>query len=262
MGPNHASAYDYNSYVRQNFDGKLTGKVYLSFWIRYSWGTVQGQIKTWRIMDDWNEFTTHVSNFQHRDVNSYYFQRKAEDVVSTVNFLRYPEQSWVLVEVQAKQSSGTGVADGSWEVWRSNADGTVISKPTSIANIKTRGSGGQLWNQLMLGQYVADGATTIYYDDVYVDNSWARVVLGDKPVYADCSIREIQIPTSWSINSITLRVNKGSFSSGSTAYLYVIDENGNISNSKAVVIGSSETTSADTTPPNQPTGINCTIISN
>lgn len=73
------------------------------------------------------------------------------------------------------------------------------------------------------------------FDDVYIDYTRARVELGNASTWASCTIREIQIPTAWSDNSITVKVNKGSFTSG-TVYLFVIDSMGNVSNSYPVII--------------------------
>jgi len=68
-----------------------------------------------------------------------------------------------------------------------------------------------------------------YFDDLYVDTSQARVVLADKPVLSQASIIENQIPSSWSDGSITATVNLGQFTQGQTAYLFVVDANGNAS---------------------------------
>jgi hypothetical protein len=76
-----------------------------------------------------------------------------------------------------------------------------------------------------------------YFADVYLDYSRARVVLGNAPTYAESSIREVQIPQSWSDSAITLSVNLGKFTDGQTAYLYVVDPNGTVSAGRAVVVG-------------------------
>ena len=54
-------------------------------------------------------------------------------------------------------------------------------------------------------------------------------MIGDNSDFNNCH-KEIQIPTAWSNNSITINVNRGSFSDGKTVYLFVIDEDGGISN--------------------------------
>jgi hypothetical protein len=63
-----------------------------------------------------------------------------------------------------------------------------------------------------------------YFDDVYVDNTFARVIVGNNPSYGLCSIVEPQVPISWSSGEIRVRVNLGALSGGS-AYLFVFDSN-------------------------------------
>ena len=60
-----------------------------------------------------------------------------------------------------------------------------------------------------------------YFDDLYADNTYSRVVLGDAPTYSACTIIEPQIPTVWYETSITVTANFGELTD--TAYLYVFD---------------------------------------
>jgi hypothetical protein len=68
-----------------------------------------------------------------------------------------------------------------------------------------------------------------YFADPYMDTTLSRVVLADKPVLAQATIVENQIPTSWSDSSITATVNLGQFFQGNTAYLFVVDSSGTVS---------------------------------
>ena len=65
-----------------------------------------------------------------------------------------------------------------------------------------------------------------YWADVYLDYSPARVVLANKTPLSAATIREVQIPTSWSDGSINVTVNLGKFTTGQTAYLFVFDPTG------------------------------------
>ena len=87
----------------------------------------------------------------------------------------------------------------------------------------------------MVGHYYGNlyGGTyrdmNIYYDDIYISQSRARIEIGNQSSWNECTHREIQKVVSWprSINeySITINVNKGSLPSG-YSYLYYIDFNG------------------------------------
>ena len=67
------------------------------------------------------------------------------------------------------------------------------------------------------------------FDDLFADNTRARVEIGNASTWSGCTQREIQIPVSWSGSSISISANKGSFGSFSGKYLYVVDSSGNVS---------------------------------
>lgn len=67
-------------------------------------------------------------------------------------------------------------------------------------------------------------------DDVYLDNSWARVMVGNASTLIDSHHIEPQIPSAWSDTEIVATVNRGTFNAGDTAYLFVVDANGSVSN--------------------------------
>ncbi|MDP2896296.1 MAG: Ig-like domain-containing protein [bacterium] len=102
---------------------------------------------------------------------------------------------------------------------------------------------------IALGYWIRYGsAGYVELDDVYLDTTQARVEIGDKSTWEQCTHREIQIPTAWSDTSITVTANQGSFENGKTAYLYVIDANGNV-NTQGYPIMFGEAPIADLTPP-------------
>jgi len=90
---------------------------------------------------------------------------------------------------------------------------------------------------------------TTWMDDIYVDNTLARVMIGNASTLAASTHREMQIPSEWSDSSIRVKVNQGSFAIGDTPYLYVVDENG-VMNSSGYPI-----TIQSATPPSAPKGL-------
>ncbi len=89
------------------------------------------------------------------------------------------------------------------------------------------------------GYYRPVGLTTQrkYFGDIYVDRTWARVVLGNASTYAASTRRELQPPTAWSSTSVTVTANLGSCSS-QTCYLYVCDSTNTCTPGFAVTVGS------------------------
>ena len=90
---------------------------------------------------------------------------------------------------------------------------------------------GGFWRQRLCGNGQDDlnNNACRYFDDVYVDNTFSRVILGDAPHYTDCRIVEPQIPIEWSDNTITITVNQGAIPHG-TNYLYIFSAD-NVPNS-------------------------------
>lgn len=90
-------------------------------------------------------------------------------------------------------------------------------------------------------QNAGSNVTSVYYDDVYLatgPNCMARVEIGDNAVYTSCTNLAICTPTSWGSSSITATVRQGSFSDG-TAYLFVVDADGVVSDGYEITLGGS-----------------------
>jgi hypothetical protein len=76
------------------------------------------------------------------------------------------------------------------------------------------------------------GTTTVYMDGNYISNgSQKRVYLGNASTWAACTQREIQDWTSWANTSIGITVRKGTLSSLTGAYGYVVDGSGSVNSS-------------------------------
>ncbi len=133
--------------------------------------------------------------------------------------------SWHLFQFQVEESS-VGNYDGTFKWW---INGALV---VDVDDIRTRTSSqSSSMRPLVVGWYNshgngADGNDHFYLDDAYIDNSWARVEIGNRSTYEQCTVREIQNPTSWSNNSVSIIVNQGQFQNGQVGYLYVIDEDG------------------------------------
>ena len=85
---------------------------------------------------------------------------------------------------------------------------------------------GTYWEAAPYGYEIS---TNLQYGDIYIDNSWARVVICDNATWANRTHCEIQPATAWADGAVTSTYNAGSFVNGSTAYIYVIDGAGTVS---------------------------------
>lgn len=107
----------------------------------------------------------------------------------------------------------------------------------------------QVWKVGWDGGGTAPLAITTWMDDVYVDNTFSRVMICDNANYSNVTKCEMQPPINiWNDNQIQVTVNQGSFANNSTGYLYVVDSNGNVSTSKQISFGSSGGNTAITPP--------------
>ena len=90
--------------------------------------------------------------------------------------------------------------------------------------------------------YMANKTDIPFYintDDFYLDFTLARVEVSDSPVWdeAKATHKEIQVPTAWADNSITVKVNRGSWGNDQNLYLYVINSDGVPVNTVGYMLG-------------------------
>lgn len=112
-----------------------------------------------------------------------------------------------------------------------------------LENVTGIGSIGADWSNTL-----AVDQPTLDWGEIYVDNTRARVELCNASVKADATHCEIQIPhTTWGDTSLQITFNQGTWVSGNTAYLFVIDADGAV-NAEGEEITIDEEAS-DTTPP-------------
>jgi hypothetical protein len=73
------------------------------------------------------------------------------------------------------------------------------------------------------GRTLPPEGSYISYGALYLDDSWCRAYITNSATWGDETMRELQIPSSWSSASITVTLRTGRFSSLSGTYLHVID---------------------------------------
>jgi hypothetical protein len=200
--------------------------------------------------------------FAHSDANgpysgqSYYYEHRSPDFTATSNpgiyspyiptnvvYQTYftggpnPRDEWIKIEAEIKY---TNQSDGYIKMWRNGTQGTTYNGITdyssSFPGNRTDAIGGY-------ARCYNNPTNWRYFADVYVDTSWARIVLANSSSLSTATIKEMQIPSAWANGSITATVNLGKFSSGQTTYLFVFDSDG-VSNSTGyqVTIGGSTPT--------------------
>jgi hypothetical protein len=162
--------------------------------------------------------------------------------------------SWVTWEIQEKKGTVDNY-DGNLKWWE-NAKLKVNSNVLNVTSTYPTDTYCAIlfqdfWTETVSGKSYLNNVKD-YLDDVYMDSTWARVMIGNASTFEACTKREPLIPTAWSTTAITAYFNQGSFPNGSKVYLFVVDSNGKVSPGKAITIGGTavEEKSGAPNPPN------------
>lgn len=142
-----------------------------------------------------------------------------------------PENTWMRQQYHYRLSTA-GVADGYLRYWQGLGVGAGM---TSIRNnFMTRMAGITETIYTIMMPFYSDTGGIFYYDNVCIHyctpgNSGAacRVEIGDSPIYANATKREVMRRESWSDTSVSARLMSHTFGSG-TAYAYVIGNDGSV----------------------------------
>jgi hypothetical protein len=244
---------------RQNVGFDDTGKILVYVWMYLDWGTTTSdtsyQFKSIRISANegtgdfampgfsyfpWRQSTTWIkyywSNNRTPATISKYF---TTNVWGDAN----AAAKWHQVTLVADMGTA-GNSDCSWYAYATQYDqASAYDTIDAQENVMCIGVGQDQMDAVVFQDWigsVASGSvveTTYYWDDLYIDNVWNRVEIGDQSSYSNCTKREIQIPTAWSTTSITIDFNQGAFADAATAYVFVVDSSNNVSSSWEITIG-------------------------
>ncbi|HOX25956.1 MAG TPA: hypothetical protein PLL30_09665 [Candidatus Krumholzibacteria bacterium] len=253
------------------FPRELQGgdEIFMMFWERWSWGcwwcddpensqwegpaTQSYQIKNWRVSSGSHYVTppdiVHTAQSDCNDWGTPEFTPRylCTDINVTTWYSRVfadgnggyehtlPHHTWILWEVMIRQSS-PGVNDGANIVWiaRNGKSARIVNE----TNATTHQPGQPGFNKVSLGDWIDSfgRSTTQYYDDFYFDMGWQRVVIGDRPTWDACTVRDIQPYTTWTDDTIVVTVNTPSFQDGQQGYLYYVGPNGSPADMEPVTI--------------------------
>ncbi len=162
---------------------------------------------------------------------------------------------WHSVQVEYGENGGAGQANGTMRLW---VDGVQRDSTTTLDTNPTADGAAINKRPYVIGLYdswaPSDAAAAnmyAYYTDIYVDNGWARVELGNAATYSACTHREMLVPSAWSAGSIAARVTQGTFTAGQAAYVYVVDASGRVNaNGFRVTVGGGSTSTRPAPPTN------------
>lgn len=167
------------------------------------------------------------------------------------------KNAWVRFQVEWQDSTSYSIDDG-WARFTSYyPNGTVVSSVRS--GFSTIESDGDHLDTPHFGYLLVNNPdghqVNTSWDDLYLDNSWARVEICAGSTWASRGNCEIQNPTAWNSDgqSITATVNLGSFGAADSAHLYIVDAAGTANASGFPITLGSE--SSDPAAPSSPTNL-------
>jgi len=137
--------------------------------------------------------------------------------------LQIPHE-WMVEEIELNNSSAIDVSDAEINFWqKGKIENTTkfVSRTAAYPNGYTRVYQAQVSN----GAY--DPSST-YYDMLFMENSWHRVIISSESVWTPSAVSnvEIQIPITWSGAQITFKIHQGALPSLVGNYVYIFDASG------------------------------------
>jgi len=154
--------------------------------------------------------------------------------------------TWWQYEVMGKVNSAPGVANGVFQGWY---NGKTYGMESDWTNVALAVEEGYVYGNTAIGLYVdriplGQGPFYMKFDDIYIDNSWARVGIGNAATRATCTKMEYQVPVTWNANGQenTVTVNTGNIPVGTQGWIYVYNELGNVNSAGLPVLISSVVT--------------------
>lgn len=139
----------------------------------------------------------------------------------TIQILYQLPREWKVEELQYETSS-VDVVDGTFNFYQKGILGTDNHFRNRTTEHPNR------YNSIVQSQvsHNAQPGSVMYYDSLYVDDTWHRVVICPESTWEERGNCEIQIPTSWNDNQVTVQLNLGGLYSNDSVYLYVVDDDG------------------------------------
>jgi len=237
--------------------GATLSPLYVTFWIKQDWtsseeGGSADQCKWFRIWHDshaedpvftgimqWATASADPPSWANN------LRRENSSYESISSFTDPVDNTWFRMEFYLVESSPLTTANGTVFAWHQiGGEGNTFTKELNHTDIAFNTVGGtnhleEVWFS-DYGRYLVQ---TLDLDDIYIDDTQQRVEIGDNETWANCTHREIQIPSAWADGEITITVNAGSIANllDGNHYLFVIDSNGNVSPGSPLVEGGAVT---------------------
>lgn len=144
--------------------------------------------------------------------------------------------TWFRIEAHVVAST-PGVADGTLNWWIDNVDFFTFDWEPDVATRDALNN--EIFNTFTSGHMMANAEMGfefyVWLDDVYLDNTLARVEICAESTWAGRANCAIQIPSAWSATEATVTLNQGALADIVGSYLYVVDSTGAVNSSGLLI---------------------------
>ena len=138
-----------------------------------------------------------------------------------------PSSTWRSEMYVLRHNSTYAGSDGSIYIAFDGPAGNVPANDTGFSYTfpTSTQTASRVYHQDTKANSDPNGTMNSFTSDLYVDDSFNQVFMGDAATWAACSHVEIQPFSSWANGSVVITQRPGTFSSGTGTYLYVMDTN-------------------------------------
>ncbi len=130
-------------------------------------------------------------------------------------------KKWKVEEIEYKTSS-IGIRNGIFKFYQNG----ILGTDNKFINRNTKQPDRYAWVSQSQVSNGAQSGSIMYYDSLYLDDTWHHVVICKSKTWTTCGNREIQIPTTWTDTKIIIHTNLGGFNTESSLFLYVVNKDG------------------------------------
>lgn len=202
--------------------GSQNGKLYFSFWFKSSINPQDGNnklIRSWGAASSPDERVSLILDHFYDASGSAEWNIWWDATADGY----YTHQGWTRLEFWIEYGGDT-------EVWMNavipdDEPGTGLLQATGIYTAPTGDPnisfGLDVSNET--AQTAMEGCEFLM-SDIYIDDTWARVEVGDNAVYELCTIREPQPATAWADGSVTIDCNLGGLGTFTGKFVHVLTD--------------------------------------
>jgi len=162
---------------------------------------------------------------EYTQVSSLYMSAWKNKIFSAV-------RRWVVEEFQY-QAGHVDQVDGILLFWQDRVQGWKEEQKFRFTKTQTTGDTTALTHKYsdVYQTQVSNGAQPFsneYFDSLYIDDTWHRVLVCAESTWAACKQPEIVIPAAWQDNQIKVSLHLGSLKDKSIFYFYVVNALGEV----------------------------------